>query len=79
MPCPARYEGIRAGVIWWSQGMRKWLCLNHLGVPVATLTCPWCGKGMPTEVSVGERIATMNDVDFQRLLDGGENGEGSEV
>lgn len=72
-PCPARYEGIRAGVIWFSLGMGKWLCLNHAGVPTPVLVCPWCGKGMPTAVKRAERIATMSDVDFQRLQDGGDD------
>ena len=71
-PCPGRYEAIRAGVIWFSAGMRSWLCLNHLGVPTKVGSCPWCGKGMPTAVTQVERLVTMDDADFQRLQgDGG--------
>lgn len=69
-PCPGRYDAIRAGVIWFSEGMGAWLCLNWLGVPTKVRTCPWCGKGMPTMVRQVERLATMDDVEFQRLQDG---------
>lgn len=57
--CPARYEAIRSGVIWYSAGMDSWLCLNHLGVPVKTSACPWCGKAMPSLRSVAEKLLEL--------------------
>ena len=77
MPCPARYEGIRAGVIWFSVTSGQWLCLDKEGVPRPVRSCPWCGKGMPTEIRNAQRIVTMSDLDFQRLQ--GDGDEGSEV
>lgn len=76
LPCPARYEAIRAGTIWFSVGMQSWLCLNWLGVPTKVKACPWCGRMMPTEVTQVERLISEDDVDAYRQSDGwdGENG-----
>lgn len=68
--CQGRYDGVRAGVIWYSQTARRWLVLDWEGVPRFTDRCPWCLGALPRLQDVVQRIIETPDVDRYREAQG---------